>query len=58
VYDAVAAVFDRIDYVEAVDPETLEPVAGPSEQLLIAIAAHVGSTRLIDNLVLGQDARP
>jgi pantoate--beta-alanine ligase len=42
-----------VDYIEIVDPETLEP-AGP--QLtggeLVAVAAKVGSTRLIDNIVL------
>jgi len=39
-----------IDYVAAVDPITLrnvETVAGPT---VLAIAARVGSTRLIDNL--------
>jgi pantoate--beta-alanine ligase len=55
---AVAATFDRIDYVEAVDPETLEPLHEAHEQVLILVAAQLGSTRLIDNLVLGHDARP
>ncbi len=54
----VEAVFDRIDYVAAVDPETLEPSATSPERLLIAAAAHLGSTRLIDNVVLGEDPRP
>lgn len=58
VYDAVAASFDRIDYVEAVDPETLEPLLAEREQIALVIAAHLGTTRLIDNLVLGEDARP
>ena len=50
--------FDRVDYVAAVDPETLrEPKSSP-EALLIAAAAHLGNTRLIDNVVLGRDPRP
>jgi len=50
--------FERIDYVAAVDPDTLgAPSASPND-LLIAVAAHLGTTRLIDNVVLGQDPRP
>lgn len=49
---------DRIDYVAAVDPESLGPVEGSPRQVLIAVAAHVGQTRLIDNVVLGRDPRP
>jgi len=50
--------FDRVDYVAAVDPDTLGPVDGPSDRLLLAVAAHLGTTRLIDNVVLGEDPRP
>jgi pantoate--beta-alanine ligase len=39
----------RIDYAEAVDPETLEPVGGLRGEVLIALAVFIGSTRLIDN---------
>jgi pantoate--beta-alanine ligase len=42
----------RLDYVEAVDPETLEPVPEIGHGALIAIAAFFGSTRLIDNILL------
>ena len=42
----------RIDYVEAVDPETLEPVAEIRGEVLVALAVFIGSTRLIDNLRL------
>jgi len=42
----------RIDYVEVVDPDTLLPVNDVSDGALLAIAAHVGKTRLIDNLLL------
>ena len=50
--------FDRVDYVAAVDPETLLAIQGVPDRLLLAIAAHLGTTRLIDNVVLGEDLRP
>ncbi|WP_205697815.1 pantoate--beta-alanine ligase [Conexibacter sp. SYSU D00693] len=41
------------EYLALVDPETLEPVAEvDGEPVLVAVAAHVGSTRLIDNTLL------
>jgi pantoate--beta-alanine ligase len=42
----------RLDYLEIVDPDTLEPVERISQETLVAVAAYVGSTRLIDNIVL------
>ncbi len=42
----------KIEYVEAVDAETLEAVVSTERPLLLAIAARVGRTRLIDNIVL------
>ncbi|WP_298583392.1 pantoate--beta-alanine ligase [uncultured Kocuria sp.] len=41
----------RLDYLVVVDPRTLEPVE-PAPGALALAAAHVGSTRLIDNLML------
>jgi pantoate--beta-alanine ligase len=41
-----------LDYFEIVDPDTLDPVERISQKTLVAVAAYVGSTRLIDNLVL------
>jgi pantoate--beta-alanine ligase len=41
-----------LDYFEVVDPDTLDPVERISQKTLVAVAAYVGSTRLIDNLVL------
>jgi pantoate--beta-alanine ligase len=41
-----------IDYVAAVDPETLKPVEKIEGPTLLAIAARVGNTRLIDNVVV------
>jgi pantoate--beta-alanine ligase len=42
----------RIDYIEAVDWSTLQPVETASPGTLFAIAAWVGPTRLIDNAIL------
>ena len=50
--------FDRVDYVAVVDPETLVTPTESASRLLIAAAAHLGTTRLIDNIVLGDDPRP
>lgn len=42
----------RLDYFEVVDPDTLDPLPAISGHALIAVAAYVGSTRLIDNILL------
>jgi len=42
----------RLDYFKIVDPETLEDVADVRNGALAAIAAVVGTTRLIDNTVI------
>ncbi len=44
----------RVDYVSIVEPERLEPVETAAEDTVVALAARVGSTRLIDNIVLGR----
>ena len=44
----------RLDYFEIVNPETLDRVADVSGGALVAVAAYVGSTRLIDNILLGK----
>jgi pantoate--beta-alanine ligase len=41
-----------LDYFVIVDSDTLEPVAHVSSGTLVAVAAWVGTTRLIDNIVL------
>jgi len=46
----------RIDYVEAVDDDTLEPVASVRGRVLLAVAVHFRGARLIDNIVLGGPA--
>jgi pantoate--beta-alanine ligase len=42
----------KLDYFEIVNRDTLEPVADISGGALVAVAANVGGTRLIDNIVL------
>jgi pantothenate synthetase len=42
----------RLDYFEIVDPETLDPVRQLDKPVLVAVAAFIGTTRLIDNLIL------
>ena len=42
----------RLDYFEIVDAQSLEPIENVAQGALVAAAAYVGSTRLIDNLVL------
>ena len=40
------------EYLELVSPETLAPVATIDGDVLVAVAARVGSTRLIDNTLI------
>ncbi len=54
----IAEAFDSIDYVEAVHPDTLESFEAAAERMVLLVAARIGTTRLIDNLELGHDARP
>ena len=42
----------RLDYFEIVDPDSLESISKISQRALIALAAFIGNTRLIDNIVL------
>jgi pantoate--beta-alanine ligase len=42
----------RLDYYAIVDPRTLDPVTDASHGALVAVAAYVGTTRLIDNILL------
>lgn len=44
----------RLEYVEAVDPDALAPVTWVAGDTLLALAARLGSTRLIDNIILGE----
>jgi len=47
----------RLDYFEIVNPDTLDLVEDVSGGALAAVAAFVGTTRLIDNLLLGKAVR-
>lgn len=45
----------RVDYVSVTDAETLEKLDKLDErQILIAVAAYLGKTRLIDNIILNK----
>lgn len=41
----------RLQYVAAVDPDTLAPLAEVGRRVLFAVAAYAGATRLIDNVL-------
>ncbi len=56
--DHVSKACDHIDYVAAAHADTLEELTSPTERMVLLIAAKIGSTRLIDNLCLGEDLRP
>jgi pantoate--beta-alanine ligase len=43
----------EVDYVAIADPRTLEPIAHADPGTVVALAARVGPTRLIDNVILG-----
>jgi len=42
----------EIEYVEIVDPESLERVSKVSGRVLVALAVRIGNARLIDNMVI------
>lgn len=43
----------KLQYAEIADPQTLDAPSVADEQTVIAVAAFVGKTRLIDNVILG-----
>ena len=51
----IEASFDRIDYVAIADADTLAPITHVDGRAVLAVAAKIGATRLIDNLVLGEE---
>lgn len=51
VTDILTAIEARIDYVSLVDADTLEPLTHWKTPSVLAIAAWVGKTRLIDNII-------
>ena len=42
----------KIDYAGVYDPETLEELSGPADEMLLAVAVWIGNTRLIDNILV------
>jgi len=44
--------FTKVQYIEFVDPESLEPVEVVEKPTLCALAVFVGSARLIDNAII------
>lgn len=45
------------DYVEITDPDTLRPVERISGPALLAVAARLGSVRLIDNILVSREGK-
>jgi pantoate--beta-alanine ligase len=43
----------HVEYLALIDPQRLEPVPVAEHGTIVAIAARVGTTRLIDNVILG-----
>jgi pantoate--beta-alanine ligase len=44
----------RVEYIAVAEPEGLAPVATVGSDTIVAIAARIGGTRLIDNMTLGE----
>ncbi len=42
----------KIDYVEMVDADSIEPLTRAAGRVLTAVAVYIGSTRLIDNFIM------
>lgn len=49
----------KLEYLAVIDPETFEPATHAEPGSIVVIAARIGTTRLIDNVILGaRDAAP
>ena len=46
----------EVEYVEVVDAQTLQPATSLEVPVLMALAARVGKTRLIDNVLLSRES--
>ncbi|MCG8555943.1 MAG: pantoate--beta-alanine ligase [Proteobacteria bacterium] len=52
----ICADLDEVQYVELADPETLIPLQGRApDKALLLVAARIAGTRLIDNVLLGEE---
>jgi pantoate--beta-alanine ligase len=52
VRNAIAAAADKVDYVVWLDADTLEEPTANTREILVAVAAYFGTTRLIDNMLI------
>lgn len=52
--DLAAEPLARVDYVQAVDGLSMQPVARVKDGDLVAMAVFIGTTRLIDNFTVGE----
>jgi pantoate--beta-alanine ligase len=50
--ELASAELARLDYIEIVDAEALRPVERLQGEILVAVAAYFGATRLIDNTII------
>ncbi|HKL21827.1 MAG TPA: pantoate--beta-alanine ligase, partial [Tichowtungia sp.] len=50
----IAGTSGKVDYIELVDDESLEPVQTLERPALLALAVRFSGARLIDNAVLGK----
>jgi pantoate--beta-alanine ligase len=57
---AARAVMDGVhpDYLALVDPDSFEPITTVDSRVLVAVAARIGATRLIDNTIIHTAATP
>jgi pantoate--beta-alanine ligase len=46
------------DYLALVDPDSFEPITTVRDRVLVAVAARIGATRLIDNTLIEPAATP
>ncbi|MEM9695711.1 MAG: pantoate--beta-alanine ligase, partial [Myxococcota bacterium] len=58
--DILEPAVDVVDYVSLNDPVSVAPLeqAEVGDRVLLAVAAQLGRARLIDNIVLGEEAPP
>jgi pantoate--beta-alanine ligase len=46
------------EYLALVDPDSFEPITTVDDRVLVAVAARIGATRLIDNTIVHTAATP